>query len=114
MFSPDSTPNFPSRWNRSSLFLKIFLACLLVTIIILIFYVYQKGVWREVLGYYKYFFDVKRLQKFLASFGPYAAGMFVTLQFLQVFLAPIPGEVTGFVGGFLFGAGLVVSLNLRV
>jgi len=113
MCSSDSVPNSPSRWNRTSLFLKIFLAFSLVTIILVMFYIYHKGVWREILGYYKYFFDVKRLQKFLASFGPYAGGMFIILQFLQVFLAPIPGEVTGFVGGFLFGKvpGTFLSLT---
>lgn len=37
--------------------------------------------------------------------------IFVLLQALQVIIAPLPGEVTGFIGGFLFGAlgGFVLS-----
>jgi uncharacterized membrane protein YdjX (TVP38/TMEM64 family) len=44
-----------------------------------------------------------RLQLFIASFGPYAKIVFVFIQALQVVFAPVPGEVTGFVGGYLFG-----------
>jgi uncharacterized membrane protein YdjX (TVP38/TMEM64 family) len=44
-----------------------------------------------------------RLQLFIASFGPYAKIVFVSVQALQVVFAPVPGEVTGFVGGYLFG-----------
>jgi len=79
--------------------------------LILIFYLYQKGMWREILLYYKYFFEVKRLQSFIASFGEYAAGMYVLLQCGQVFLAPVPGEITGFVGGLLFGKWLGTILS---
>ncbi len=36
--------------------------------------------------------------------GPWGPVVFILIQALQVVLAPIPGEVTGFLGGFLFGA----------
>jgi uncharacterized membrane protein YdjX (TVP38/TMEM64 family) len=44
-----------------------------------------------------------RLQLFITSFGSYAKVVFVFVQALQVVFAPVPGEVTGFVGGYLFG-----------
>ena len=39
----------------------------------------------------------------MASFGPWAPLVFILIQILQVIFAPIPGEATGFIGGFLFG-----------
>ena len=38
------------------------------------------------------------------SWGALAPAAFIFLQALQVVLAPIPGELTGCVGGFIFGA----------
>lgn len=42
---------------------------------------------------------------FVASYEGYAPLVFIGIQFLQVLAAPIPGELTGFVGGYLFGVG---------
>ena len=53
--------------------------------------------------FYRYFFDVKNLETYLASLGPYSVIVFIFLQALQVIVAPVPGEVTGFAGGYLFG-----------
>lgn len=47
--------------------------------------------------------DPDRLGAFLAALGPYAPAAFVALQTAQVILAPLPGQVLGGVGGFLFG-----------
>jgi uncharacterized membrane protein YdjX (TVP38/TMEM64 family) len=52
---------------------------------------------------YLFFFDRKRLAEFVRSFGRLSALIFIALQIFQVLFAPIPGEVTGFLGGFLFG-----------
>ena len=38
--------------------------------------------------------------------GPLAPLIFIGAQALQVVFAPIPGEATGFIGGFLFGVPL--------
>jgi uncharacterized membrane protein YdjX (TVP38/TMEM64 family) len=48
---------------------------------------------------------------FIDSLGPWGFVGFVFLQALQVVAAPIPGEVTGFVGGLFFGpvTGLILS-----
>jgi uncharacterized membrane protein YdjX (TVP38/TMEM64 family) len=45
-----------------------------------------------------------RVRGWLDSLGPLAPLGFILIQALQVLLAPIPGEATGFLGGFLFGA----------
>jgi uncharacterized membrane protein YdjX (TVP38/TMEM64 family) len=53
----------------------------------------------------------ERISEFLASFGPYSSGVFVLLQALQVVVSPIPGELTGIVGGFVYGKiyGFILS-----
>ncbi len=48
--------------------------------------------------------DRERTQAFIQSFGPWAPLAFMGLQVGQVILAPVPGEATGFIGGYLFGA----------
>lgn len=86
--------------------LRIVAIVCLAALIALIFYVYQEGLWRETLDYYRYFFEFRRLRSFIASFGLFAAPVFIILQALQVVIAPVPGEITGFVGGLLFGKTL--------
>lgn len=46
----------------------------------------------------------ENLRTWIDSLGPLAPLGFILLQALQVVVAPIPGEATGFLGGFLFGA----------
>jgi len=91
---------------------------------------YQKPQWKWILGYalvvlglclllyyYKeayvgfrdlvrFFSSRTRVSAFVASFGPFAPVVFIGIQFLQVLFAPIPGELTGFIGGYLFGTGV--------
>lgn len=52
------------------------------------------------------------IQEWLAGFGVWAPVVFIGVQFLQVVVFVIPGEVTQLAGGFLFGIGwgLVYSL----
>jgi uncharacterized membrane protein YdjX (TVP38/TMEM64 family) len=52
-----------------------------------------------------------RLLRFLDSLGPVAFIGFILLQTAQVVIAPIPGEVTGFLGGILYGPFLGVILS---
>jgi uncharacterized membrane protein YdjX (TVP38/TMEM64 family) len=54
----------------------------------------------------RFFSSRTRVSAFVASFGPFAPLVFMGIQFLQVLFAPIPGELTGFIGGYLFGTGL--------
>lgn len=44
------------------------------------------------------------IRGWLHALGPLAPVGFILLQALQVVVAPIPGEASGFFGGFLFGA----------
>lgn len=57
---------------------------------------------REALQFFK---SKERLTEFIASFGFYAPLVFISVQILQIVVAPIPGELTGFIGGYLFGLG---------
>ncbi len=48
--------------------------------------------------------DRDRVTNYVRSFGHSAPLVFMAIQILQVIFAPIPGEATGFIGGYLFGA----------
>ena len=50
--------------------------------------------------------DKRFLKQTLRQWGTLAPVIFVVLQALQVIIAPIPGEVTGILGGYLFGESL--------
>ncbi|HOJ71743.1 MAG TPA: TVP38/TMEM64 family protein [Syntrophorhabdaceae bacterium] len=100
-----------------SVILRVLLYVFALALLSLIFYIYHEGAWREIIQYYRFFYDPKRLKVFIASFGPFAAFVFVIIQALQVVFAPIPGEVTGFVGGFLFGkvmGGVLSTIGLTI
>jgi uncharacterized membrane protein YdjX (TVP38/TMEM64 family) len=52
------------------------------------------------------FHSPHHIRLFIAHTGPWAPVAFIGLQTLQVIVAPIPGQVINFVGGYLFGAWL--------
>jgi uncharacterized membrane protein YdjX (TVP38/TMEM64 family) len=62
--------------------------------------------WSGFLYYYDFITDKERIQQMLKSVGPLAPLIFIVVQGLQVVFAPIPGEATGFIGGYLFGVPL--------
>lgn len=47
--------------------------------------------------------DPAFLRVSIESYGPFAPIVFILLQATQVVIAPIPGQVLGFVSGYLFG-----------
>lgn len=49
------------------------------------------------------FTDRRQLRAFVLSYGTLAPVVFIGLQITQVVISFIPGEATGFLGGFLFG-----------
>ena len=57
----------------------------------------------KVLALYAFLIDRQRVAAYLGGFGPYAPLIFIVFQVLQVIAAPVPGEATGFMGGYLFG-----------
>ena len=50
--------------------------------------------------------DKHFLKETLRAWGILAPLIFIALQALQVIIAPIPGDITGLLGGFLFGEWL--------
>ena len=62
--------------------------------------------WGGACYYYDVFTDKERIRQVLKAAGPLAPLLFILVQVLQVVFAPIPGEATGFIGGFLFGVPL--------
>lgn len=60
---------------------------------------------------FHFFLDKEAIAEFLNSLGALSYVGFVSLQIFQVVAAPIPGEVTGFIGGFLYEAPLGIVLS---
>lgn len=47
--------------------------------------------------------DRELFRQRIESYGPWAPLAFTAVQFAQVLLSPIPGEITGAAGGYIFG-----------
>ena len=54
----------------------------------------------------QFFTDRHKAIEFINSFGPLSVIVFIGLQILQVLFAPVPGEATGFIGGYIYGSVL--------
>ncbi len=52
---------------------------------------------------HSFFMDRERLSQFLTSYGALSVVVFVFLQIAQVVISPLPGDVTGLLGGYLYG-----------
>jgi uncharacterized membrane protein YdjX (TVP38/TMEM64 family) len=70
---------------------------------ILVFF-YKDILWEELKSFFAFITDRDKVKNFIISFGDIAPIIFIMIQVLQVIFAPLPGEATGFVGGYLFGA----------
>jgi uncharacterized membrane protein YdjX (TVP38/TMEM64 family) len=79
--------------------------CILLTLVVfgLVGLWFRIPLWQKILDYYHLFSDRNKIRQFISSFGLSAPPIFVLIQILQVLLAPVPGEATGFIGGYLFG-----------
>ena len=55
---------------------------------------------------YLFFIDTQKVISFINSYHPYDELVFISLQILQVVAAPIPGEISGLIGGYLYGPAL--------
>jgi uncharacterized membrane protein YdjX (TVP38/TMEM64 family) len=62
-------------------------------------------------GLLNFFMDQARMRRFLDSMGMWGFFGFILLQVVQVVAAPIPGEATGILGGYLYGPVLGVVLS---
>jgi uncharacterized membrane protein YdjX (TVP38/TMEM64 family) len=93
-----SKEGFRLTWKKA-------LALGLFVIVLCFMLYYYKEIYVGCRTGWNFFTDRERLNAFIASFGIYAPLVFIATQILQVLFAPIPGELTGFVGGYLFGIG---------
>jgi uncharacterized membrane protein YdjX (TVP38/TMEM64 family) len=82
------------------------LALLLLLVYLTRWAVCSSGMWDWVCHYYYLLDDKEKVRAFLQAAGPAAPLTFILTQILQVVFAPIPGEATGFIGGYLFGVPL--------
>src|SRR5512133_26184 len=82
--------------NKNAVIKITILLAIIITAVFLFFYY----------DLYSFFISRKKLINFINSFGPLSVVIFIGLQILQVIVAPIPGEVNGFIGGYLYGPAL--------
>jgi uncharacterized membrane protein YdjX (TVP38/TMEM64 family) len=100
------TQGSPGWKSKSALWVPLVLA-LLVGLGLLFWAFHYRGLlWGQVCHYSGLCADKQWIKSVLKAAGPLAPLIFILIQALQVVLAPIPGEATGFVGGYLFGAPL--------
>ena len=62
-------------------------------------------------GAFRFFMSRERLRAFIDSLGMWGFAGFILLQVVQVVAAPIPGEATGLLGGYLYGPLIGVLLS---
>ncbi len=101
----------PASSSNRYKFVFIFILC----IALLLGYFYRVQLWEKITHYYLLFTNKDQIETFITSFGSGAPLVFILIQILQVLFAPIPGEATGFIGGYIFGASkgfLYSSLGL--
>ena len=89
---------YPSRRRHQIL---LIMAILLIGLLVAVFH---DPLMRAVTRAYDLLIDREKTEAFINASGPWAPLVFMAVQLLQVILAPIPGEATGFIGGYLFGA----------
>ncbi len=80
--------------SKNRVWLKLTVLLLIIAGIPLLFYK---------IGLINFFLNKDQLLTFLHSFGAFSFIGFILLQTIQVVIAPIPGEVTGLLGGYLYG-----------
>lgn len=67
---------------------------------------YWAPLWAWLSPHYHLVTDKYKVKALIRAAGSLAPLLFIGIQALQVVLAPIPGEATGFIGGYLFGVPL--------
>jgi uncharacterized membrane protein YdjX (TVP38/TMEM64 family) len=77
----------------------VFLASCLVVLLLL-----NSSLWAKLVSCYDLVCDRESIRQLVKSSGWAAPLTFVAIHLGQVLFAPIPGDVTGFLGGYIFGA----------
>ncbi|MDA8122120.1 MAG: VTT domain-containing protein [Deltaproteobacteria bacterium] len=75
-----------------------------VVLVVIVIFLYKTGLVR-------FFLDKERMRRFIDSLGVWGFAGFIALQVVQVVAAPVPGEATGFLGGFLYGPLVGTALS---
>lgn len=91
---------------------KVKLGLLAILVVLgLVSFFYRDPILNALIRFYNFSTDREAIKAFLLAYGALAPPLFISIQILQVVLAPIPGEATGFIGGYLFGtfSGFVYS-----
>ena len=85
---------------------NIFKISIVLALIILGFvgFWFRVPIGEKISDLYRLFSDREQIRLLISSFGASAPPVFILIQILQVIFAPVPGEATGFIGGYLFGA----------
>jgi uncharacterized membrane protein YdjX (TVP38/TMEM64 family) len=76
------------------------------TAVAVLIFLHRDALWRWAVEAFRLLSDHRAVERWVAQWGWAAPVIFILLQVLQVLLAPFPGEATGLIGGYLFGAGL--------
>jgi uncharacterized membrane protein YdjX (TVP38/TMEM64 family) len=66
-------------------------------------YLAWEHIWPLLEPAWNFLADRAAMRRFIESYGPLAPLVFMSLQAAQVLIAPIPGELTGLLGGYVFG-----------
>jgi len=90
----------PSTATANKFKIPITLALILFGFVVFWFRV---PIWEKMVDLYRLFSDREQIRLLISSFGTSAPPVFMLIQILQVIFAPVPGEATGFIGGYLFG-----------
>ena len=92
-------------FNLNQLNKKSFILITLILIVALLLFFR-----REILLVVEYFIEFQKhkegLRSWISSFGFWGPFIFIGIQISQVVLSPVPGELTGLLGGYLYGVWL--------
>jgi len=92
---------FPCRTEKTGLALAMSLLALLAGVTVFLALTGRLATITKAL--YGIFDSREHLRAYIESWGGWAPAAFMSIQSLQVVVAPVPGEFTGAVGGFIFG-----------
>lgn len=87
-------------FQKSKKWLILFL---LAGIVFFLVYRFNSQIWIKAAGFYNLLHDQHHLKAIITSFGAYSPLAYILIQVLQVVVAPIPGGLIEFMGGYLFG-----------
>jgi uncharacterized membrane protein YdjX (TVP38/TMEM64 family) len=66
-------------------------------------WLYWEPVWHFTLQVWELLKDKEAFRQRIKSYGPWAPAVFIAFQVFQVLISPIPGELVGAAGGYVFG-----------